>query len=71
MSKNKLYFDKYLVVTKNGEVGDLLLKMYSTPINGYLYISNIPNYESDTTAFEEHEVEIIEKELFSKLNVDK
>lgn len=64
-----MYFKDFLVVTKDGKVGDLLLKMYSSEQKGYLYLSNIPNEETGITAYTENEIEIIEKDIFKKLNV--
>lgn len=64
-----MYFKDFLVVTKDGKVGDLLLKMYSSEQEGYLYLSNIPNEETGITAYTENEIEIIEKDIFKKFNV--
>ena len=64
--ENKMNFNRFLVVTNDGKVGDLMLKLISD--EEIKYVANIPNEETDYTCYDENEVEIIEKSIFENLN---
>lgn len=57
-------FSDYLVITNDGKVGELKAKINTE--QGILYITDIPNEETPTTAYYEHEIELIEKSLFDR-----
>lgn len=57
-------FKEWLVITHSGEVGNLIAKINST--EGVLYITDIPNKETETTAYTEDEIELLNKNDFRK-----
>ena len=59
-----------IVVTKDGKVGKLLCWEPINTISGpeLLFITNISNNESDATGYFKDEIDIIDKEIFKKLN---
>ena len=64
--ENKMNFNHFLVVTNDGKVGNLMLKLIS---DGEIkYIASIPNEETEYTCYDENEVEIIDKSIFKNLN---
>ena len=64
--ENKMNFNRFLVVTNDGKVGDLMLKLISD--EEIKYVASIPNEETEYTWYDENEVEIIDKSIFENLN---
>lgn len=65
--ENKMNFNRFLVVTNDGKVGDLMLKLISDA--EIKYVASIPNEETEYTCYDENEVEIIDKSIFENLNL--
>ena len=64
--ENKMNFNRFLAVTNDGKVGDLMLKLISD--EEIKYVASIPNEETEYTCYDENEVEIIDKSIFENLN---
>lgn len=70
ISRSSKYTIGDIVVSKDGKIGKLLCWEPINTISGpeLLFITDIPNNESGATGYFKDEIDIIDKEIFQKLN---